>query len=277
MLLHFLTSRAYNFFRPLIIAFLHLKDLRHVWRSSIEQGPRSSAQGPQVNPAFLLPRLKLNFKRKRSSLASIAASPDEPGSPPRVPSLSSSPASTASSSRYSPSSVSVSPFSPMSAKSFPEFHDPDARPSWTHPRPGLRLWMSPSARRGCSRRSPDTLRCGTCSADLAFGAQIVSKGFTGRHRRAYLVSPPSTLSSPSSPGSPTNSLAQPAGQRLNMEDLVNVHVGRAENRQLVTGAHVVADISCAVCGIKLGWKYVGATEGGRSTRWGSSSWRRRGS
>jgi len=32
------------------------------------------------------------------------------------------------------------------------------------------------------------------------------------------------------------------------------------NRQLVTGAHVVADISCVVCSSVLGWKYVDAKE-----------------
>lgn len=32
------------------------------------------------------------------------------------------------------------------------------------------------------------------------------------------------------------------------------------NRQLVTGAHVVADISCVICSSVLGWKYVDAKE-----------------
>jgi hypothetical protein len=43
-------------------------------------------------------------------------------------------------------------------------------------------------------------------------------------------------------------------------ELFNVKIGRKENRQLVTGAHVVADISCAVCSLKFGWKYVEASE-----------------
>jgi hypothetical protein len=43
-------------------------------------------------------------------------------------------------------------------------------------------------------------------------------------------------------------------------ELVNIKVGRSENRQLVTGSHVVADISCRVCGTKVGWKYVDARE-----------------
>ncbi|KLU87229.1 hypothetical protein MAPG_06231 [Magnaporthiopsis poae ATCC 64411] len=43
-------------------------------------------------------------------------------------------------------------------------------------------------------------------------------------------------------------------------ELVNIKIGRSENRQLVTGSHVVADISCRVCGTKVGWKYVDARE-----------------
>jgi hypothetical protein len=90
-----------------------------------------------------------------------------------------------------------------------------------------------------ARTAPDTLRCSCCSTELAFASQIVSKGFTGRYGRAYLVAPP----------------APPAEQ-----DLANVRVGRNENRQLVTGWHVVADISCTMCSSKLGWKYVDAKE-----------------
>jgi hypothetical protein len=44
------------------------------------------------------------------------------------------------------------------------------------------------------------------------------------------------------------------------EDLINIKVGEAEIRQLVTGQHTVADIWCAICNVKLGWKYVDAKE-----------------
>lgn len=106
----------------------------------------------------------------------------------------------------------------------PPAHDPIAKPA-----AGVRL----------SRAAPDTLRCSTCSTDLAFASQIVSKGFTGRYGRAFLVGPP-TL---------------PAEKNL-----MNLRLGKSENRQLVTGLHVVADISCSTCSAKLGWKYVGAKE-----------------
>jgi hypothetical protein len=86
---------------------------------------------------------------------------------------------------------------------------------------------------------PDTIRCSTCAADFAFCSQVVSKGFTGRYGRAYLVS------------------AQGPG---NKGDLINIKVGKSETRLLVTGSHVVADISCMICHTKVGWKYVDAKE-----------------
>ncbi|KAK9436363.1 glutamate carboxypeptidase [Metarhizium brunneum] len=88
--------------------------------------------------------------------------------------------------------------------------------------------------------APDTLRCMTCSTDLALTSQIISKGFTGRYGRAFLVAPP----------------PPPADNTT----LLNIRIGRSEDRQLVTGWHVVADICCATCTRKLGWKYVDATE-----------------
>ena len=84
-------------------------------------------------------------------------------------------------------------------------------------------------------------------------SSIISKGFTGRHGRAYLVSPP-----------PTSAL-YPAGRLIDASDmkpgnLPNTHIHKAVPRQLVTGAHTVSDISCRTCGSVLGWKYVEAEE-----------------
>jgi hypothetical protein len=39
-----------------------------------------------------------------------------------------------------------------------------------------------------------------------------------------------------------------------------VRLGQAEDRVLVTGSHVVADISCVGCGGVVGWKYVDARD-----------------
>lgn len=37
-------------------------------------------------------------------------------------------------------------------------------------------------------------------------------------------------------------------------------MGKPENRNLVTGEHVVADIQCATCRARIGWKYIDAKE-----------------
>lgn len=37
---------------------------------------------------------------------------------------------------------------------------------------------------------------------------------------------------------------------------INVALGQREERRLITGHHVVADIHCKVCDSVLGWKYV---------------------
>ena len=94
------------------------------------------------------------------------------------------------------------------------------------------------------------LRCARCAADLCMSSQIISKGFTGRHGRAYLVS-----ASPTAAGiSITATTSTPA------MSLPNTYADRPMPRQLVTGAHTVSDISCSSCGNGLGWKYVAAEE-----------------
>ncbi|KAI9675615.1 MAG: hypothetical protein M1817_000981 [Caeruleum heppii] len=96
------------------------------------------------------------------------------------------------------------------------------------------------------------LRCGRCSTDLCLTSQIISKGFTGRHGRAYLVSP-----SPLSTSSASSCYATPTTPH---SSLANTYTHKAVPRQLVTGAHTVSDISCIFCGTVLGWKYVAAED-----------------
>ena len=94
------------------------------------------------------------------------------------------------------------------------------------------------------------LRCARCATDLCLSSQIISKGFTGRHGRAYLVSLGLTSSNAS--------LAYKDQKQASC--LANTHVHRPVPRQLVTGAHTVCDVSCAFCGSVIGWKYEGAEE-----------------
>ncbi|KAJ4303710.1 hypothetical protein N0V90_002611 [Kalmusia sp. IMI 367209] len=98
--------------------------------------------------------------------------------------------------------------------------------------------------------STSHLRCSKCLTDLIPTSSIISKGFTGRHGRAYLVAPP--------PASSVTGDVPPADMKPG--DLPNTHIHKPVPRQLVTGAHTVSDISCRNCGSVLGWKYVEAEE-----------------
>ena len=93
------------------------------------------------------------------------------------------------------------------------------------------------------------LRCGRCAADLCLTSSIVSRGFTGRWGRAYLVSATSGLN-----GVLESSLAVEGAL------LPNTNLHKPVPRQLVTGAHTVSDVSCMFCDSILGWKYVAAEE-----------------
>lgn len=103
------------------------------------------------------------------------------------------------------------------------------------------------------------LRCNRCLSDLAPSTQIISKGFTGRHGRAYLVSAStSTSTTPGAAPSSSNSSAKNADKSL--PNLPNTYTHKPVPRHLVTGLHTVGDISCAHCGSVLGWKYISASD-----------------
>ena len=225
--------------------------------------PPTEDDGPTF-PLFLLPTLGFPFRRQRRRKSSSEFSegqsnfdtvtePEFYDSLSSVPSLSSSPESAAG---------VGSPDSPKSFKSFfPELPSLNQLRGFGDKSERKKSKLPPSDGPKLSRIQPDTLRCSLCSTDIAFCSQIVSKGFTGRYGRAYLVSPPSSQGTPSCPASPLNKTNNPKNTKVGADaDLVNVRVGRPENRQLVTGQHVVADISCLVCESKLGWKYVDARE-----------------
>lgn len=98
------------------------------------------------------------------------------------------------------------------------------------------------------------IRCARCATDLCLTSQVISKGFTGRHGRAYLVSPFPIGANPE---------ITPQRQGSYLPNLPNTHVHKAVPRQLVTGAHTVSDVSCAFCGSVIGWKYDSAEEEGQ--------------
>lgn len=73
--------------------------------------------------------------------------------------------------------------------------------------------------------------CVHCRAHLADHDDLISKSFQGSQGRAYLFN-----------------------------NVVNVRIGQAQERYLLTGLHAVADIHCESCKTTIGWKYEQAFE-----------------
>ncbi|KAF9467424.1 yippee zinc-binding/DNA-binding /Mis18, centromere assembly-domain-containing protein [Collybia nuda] len=76
-----------------------------------------------------------------------------------------------------------------------------------------------------------TFSCANCAATISLQDELISKSFSGRDGRGYL-----------------------------MHSAVNVKVGRREERSLLTGVHTVADVFCAGCNDRLGWYYHQASD-----------------
>lgn len=168
-------------------------------------------------PTYLLPSLPFSSSSHRRQKSTSSAHSRE--SDDAVPSLSPSP-----------------PTSPRST-------------GFVHAAPWKHGDSQPRQAEGLSRAQPNTLKCATCAADIAFTSQIVSKGFTGRYGRAYLVAPaPKRITSE----------GKRAGSTL--PGLPNIRQGRPVFRDLLTGPHVVADVTCVSCQTVLGWKYLEAKE-----------------
>mmetsp|Transcript_109453 Transcript_109453/g.306123 ORF Transcript_109453/g.306123 Transcript_109453/m.306123 type:complete len:298 (-) Transcript_109453:136-1029(-) len=78
---------------------------------------------------------------------------------------------------------------------------------------------------------PQVYTCAQCRTHLTSHDEIISKSFHGRRGRAYLF-----------------------------DNCVNVSVGPAEDRRLITGIHSVCDIFCKRCNTMVGWTYARAYE-----------------
>ncbi|KAL8720999.1 MAG: hypothetical protein Q9225_002239 [Loekoesia sp. 1 TL-2023] len=116
---------------------------------------------------------------------------------------------------------------------------------------GQRRTKTAAAKDGYLAGHSSHLRCARCATDFCPTSQIISKGFTGRHGRAYLVS-----ASPVTDTAPYDYQSRYAKRA----SLPNTRTHKAVPRQLVTGAHTVSDVSCAFCGSVIGWKYDSAEE-----------------
>lgn len=128
-------------------------------------------------------------------------------------------------------------------KAVDDSHDPSSDRRWRT--------STTAAKDGYLAGHSSHLRCARCATDLCPTSQIISKGFTGRHGRAYLVS-----ASPVTDAAPNDYQSRYAKRA----SLPNTRTHKAVPRQLVTGAHTVSDVSCAFCGSVIGWKYDSAEE-----------------
>lgn len=73
--------------------------------------------------------------------------------------------------------------------------------------------------------------CKSCTAVIALRDELISKSFSGRDGRGYL-----------------------------MHSAVNVRLGKQEDRSLLTGVHTVADLFCVGCSSCIGWYYHKAAD-----------------
>ncbi|KAI0339928.1 yippee-domain-containing protein [Trametopsis cervina] len=76
-----------------------------------------------------------------------------------------------------------------------------------------------------------TFQCSNCSATLALQDELISKAFSGRDGRGFL-----------------------------MHSATNVRLGKKEDRSLLTGTHTVSDVFCLGCEARIGWFYVKAPD-----------------
>lgn len=103
-----------------------------------------------------------------------------------------------------------------------------------------------SAESSSSLPPTTVLTCRTCRTHLTPSTSVISKTFTGRHGRAYLLSETAL--------SPTTA----------------VRLKPPQQRELVTGMHTVRDFECRVCGQVLGWRYDAAAD--RAQRYKVGKW-----
>ncbi|KAL8611116.1 Protein yippee-like 5 [Nucella lapillus] len=74
--------------------------------------------------------------------------------------------------------------------------------------------------------------CASCDTQLTNRSELISTRFTGATGRAFLFN-----------------------------RVVNLNFSEVQDRIMLTGRHMVRDVSCKKCDAKLGWIYEYATEG----------------
>lgn len=99
---------------------------------------------------------------------------------------------------------------------------------------------------------PQVYTCNQCRTHLTSHDDIISKSFHGRHGRKFVSE---KLVKPSLSNNGFN-----PGRAYLFEHSVNIVIGPAEDRMLITGLHSVCDIFCKRCKKMVGWTYAKAYE-----------------
>ncbi|CAG5866585.1 unnamed protein product [Menidia menidia] len=84
--------------------------------------------------------------------------------------------------------------------------------------------------------------CANCDTILTNRSELISTRFTGATGRAFLFNKPINQAPGSTP------------------QVVNLQYSEVQDRVMLTGRHMVRDVSCKNCNSKLGWIYEFATE-----------------
>ncbi|KAB0397957.1 hypothetical protein E2I00_016668, partial [Balaenoptera physalus] len=82
--------------------------------------------------------------------------------------------------------------------------------------------------------------CANCDTILTNRSELISTRFTGATGRAFLFNK--------------------VGGEKQFHILINLQYSEVQDRVMLTGRHMVRDVSCKNCNSKLGWIYEFATE-----------------
>ncbi|RXN06146.1 yippee-like 5 [Labeo rohita] len=96
--------------------------------------------------------------------------------------------------------------------------------------------------------------CANCDTILTNRSELISTRFTGATGRAFLFNKVASCS---------NCIEKYITNRIVVETItkvVNLQYSEVQDRVMLTGRHMVRDVSCKNCNSKLGWIYEFATE-----------------
>uniref|UniRef100_A0AAZ1XED7 Protein yippee-like n=1 Tax=Oreochromis aureus TaxID=47969 RepID=A0AAZ1XED7_OREAU len=92
--------------------------------------------------------------------------------------------------------------------------------------------------------------CANCDTILTNRAELISTRFTGATGRAFLFN---------KGGCDSGGRWSSTSQKVQTQ-VVNLQHSEVQDRVMLTGRHMVRDVSCKNCNSKLGWMYEFATE-----------------